>query len=208
MEKKFFKTRTAIFVSLTVFFLAMSSCSSSGGLSIPGESSVVLKNIVTEYMTIAKAYDDLKKYDKAVEYYQMAINADSENTLGNSAYYNIGHCYAMAGDWKNARTVYEELLKKDEDNTNLKISLAYIDAMSGNLESSCTRYAELCKKNPTDAALLKNYISVLIAAEKKDEAKNSLELLKKNFPDDSSIKEIEKLLEEAQNADSGAEEKK
>ncbi len=208
MEKKFFKTRTAIFVSLTVFFLAMSSCSSSGGLSIPGESSVVLKNIVTEYMTIAKAYDDLKKYDKAVEYYQMAINADSENTLGNSAYYNIGHCYAMAGDWKNARTVYEELLKKDEDNTNLKISLAYIDAMSGNLESSCTRYAELCEKNPTDAALLKNYISVLIAAEKKDEAKNSLELLKKNFPDDSSIKEIEKLLEEAQNADSGAEEKK
>ena len=208
MEKKLFKTRTAIFVSLTVFFLAMSSCSSSGGLSIPGESSVVLKNIVTEYMTIAKAYDDLKKYDKAVEYYQMAINADSENTLGNSAYYNIGHCYAMAGDWKNARTVYEELLKKDEDNTNLKISLAYIDAMSGNLESSCTRYAELCEKNPTDAALLKNYISVLIAAEKKDEAKNSLELLKKNFPDDSSIKEIEKLLEEAQNADSGAEEKK
>ena len=208
MEKKFLKTRTAIFVSLTVFFLAMSSCSSSGGLSIPGESSVVLKNIVTEYMTIAKAYDDLKKYDKAVEYYQMAINADSENTLGNSAYYNIGHCYAMAGDWKNARTVYEELLKKDEDNTNLKISLAYIDAMSGNLESSCARYAELCEKNPTDAALLKNYISVLIAAEKKDEAKNSLELLKKNFPDDSSIKEIEKLLEEAQNADSVAEEKK
>ncbi len=207
MKKKFSKILAAIFVSSIFFLPGMSSCSSSGGLSIPGESSVVLKNIVTEYMTIAKAYDDLKKYDKAVEYYQMAINADSENTLGNSAYYNIGHCYAMAGDWKNARTVYEELLKKDGGNTNLKISLAYIDAMSGNLDSACLRYAELCEKNPTDAALLKNYISVLIAAEKKDEAKNGLELLKKNFPDDSSIKDIEKLLVEPENVESEAAEK-
>ena len=177
------------------FFLASStvllhSCSSFGGMSVPGESDVIIRNIVTEYMNIAKAYDDLKKYDRAVEYYHMAIRVDVNGTLGNSAHYRIAHCYAMARDWKNARKVYAELLKSDADNTNVKISIAYLDAMSGDLETACSEYSELCRENPTDAALLKNYISVLVAAKRVDESQEAFALLNEKFPDDTSLKEI------------------
>lgn len=182
-------------MAAAVALVSFSSCSTNGGFSIPGENDVVVKNLVTEYMNIAKAYDDLKKYDKAIEYYQMAMNADKNKTLMNSAYYSIGHCYAMAKDWDNARKVYEGLLEKDGGNTNIKISIAYIDAMSGDLERACGGYKALCEENPTNVSLLKNYISVLIAAEKKDDAEKALSVLAEKFPDDTSLKEIQQAVE-------------
>ena len=49
-------------------------CQTSNAFKVPGESSIITKNIASEYFTIAEGYADLKKYDKAAEYYKYAMN--------------------------------------------------------------------------------------------------------------------------------------
>lgn len=191
MKARFFEA-----IAVAGVFTFATSCSSNGSLKIPGEDSVIEKNIVSEYMNIAKAYEDLKNYSKAVEYYRLASQADTHKVLGKSAMYSMARTYALAKDWKNAEELYISLLEEDTDNTNLRISLAYISAMSGNLDQACKSYQELCEKNPTDKNLLKNYISVLVASEKMEEADIQFQKLVENFPGDDIIKEVEKIIEE------------
>lgn len=178
-------------VGFSFFIAGFMGCSSFGGFSVPGETEIIERNIVAEYMNIANAYEDLKKYDKALEYYQLALDSDKKNKIDNSVLYSMGRCYVLQKNWSSAKKIYSQLLLVDEDNTNLKISLAYIDAMSGNLEDACVQYKKLSEENPSDASLIKNYISVLMAADKLDEAENQLGILKEKFPTDSSIKSLQ-----------------
>ncbi len=181
---------TLVFSSVLVF------CSSCAGthLPIPGEKAVIESNIENEYLNIAKAYENLKNYTKALEYYNLAVKADKSGNIGNSVDYSMGRCYALSGDWKNALSKYNSLLEKDPGNVSLKSSVAYILAMKGDFEEACSRYEALVSENPQDASLLKNYISVLIAAEKNERAEEMILLLKESFPDDKDIETIEKKL--------------
>ena len=82
-------------------------------------------------------------------------------------------------------------MQKDKDNKNLKVSVAYVTAMSGNLKEASALYEALVKDNPTDSSVLKNYISVLMALNKYEEAQAQFNLLKETFPDDESIAAIQ-----------------
>lgn len=197
MMRRFAWLYSVTFAFALVFFLGITGCSSNGTFAIPGEGEVIQKNLLTEYLNIARAYDDLKKYDKAVEYYEKALSVDKKGEFSNSILYSIGRCHAVSGKWSEALDVYESLLEKDSGNTNLKISIAYVYAMSGDLDKACSSYSEISKENPTDISLLKNYISVLLAADKTEEAKAQLSLLVERFPGDSSIKELEKKINES-----------
>ena len=55
-----------------VLFLLFSSCATNH-LPVPGESAAVKKTVSIEYMAIADAYNDLAKYDKAAQYYLLAM---------------------------------------------------------------------------------------------------------------------------------------
>ncbi|MBR0476777.1 MAG: tetratricopeptide repeat protein, partial [Treponema sp.] len=87
--------------------------------------------------------------------------------------------------------IYKQLLQKDKNNKNLKISVAYVTAMSGNLKEASGLYEKLVKDNPTDSSILKNYIAVLMALDRYKEAEVQFNSLKENFPDDESITSIQ-----------------
>lgn len=179
-----------IFALLFLFF----SCSTVDKI-IPGKDEAVDKSVTAEYLKIAEAYEKLKDYPKAIYYYEEAMNSKAGTELGDSVYYNIGRCYALAKDWNHAAEIYKNLLEKDPDNTNLKSSLAYISAMKGDLKAAEEQYSSLIEENPTDSSLQKNYISVLLADEKKELAVKQFAVYKERFPDDKAILEIEKLFE-------------
>ncbi|MBO4319047.1 MAG: tetratricopeptide repeat protein [Treponema sp.] len=160
---------------------------------IPGQQDALDRSITAEYLRIAEAYEKLKDYPKAITFYEAAIKSNAGNELGDSAYYNIGRCYALAKDWDHAQEIYENLLEKDPDNISLKSSLAYITAMKGDLKNAAKQYAALVEKVPNDSSFLKNYISVLLADNRKDEAEKQFVIFKTKFPDDNAVTEIEKM---------------
>lgn len=184
------KKSTFCYLSLVFLFF---SCSGTAHLPVPGEKNAVESNISVEYYSIASSYEELKKYKKAIDYYNLA---KKNKKMRASSEYKIARCYALLKDWDNAQAGFEKILKKDPSNTNIKISLAYIMAMRGDLEASSQLYSTLVSENSTDVSILKNYISVLCARGMFDEANVQLAVLKEKFPDDADISGIEKKLQE------------
>lgn len=187
-----------VFIITTVFFLAMTgvlffSCASSGHLPVPGEKAEVNRGISVEYMSIATAYEELEKYDKAIEYYKLAMK---NKKLYWSAYYKLGRCYAMAKDYTQARKIYFKLLKRDKDNLSLQLSLAYLYAMEGKLDKARVIYEFLWKENQSNADVLVNYIDILIAQKEYETAETMLNTLKETFSDNTNIKTFEDKLNE------------
>jgi Putative Zn-dependent protease, contains TPR repeats len=176
-----------VMVIFSLFSVMCLSCESTEEIPVPGETQIKLDNITAEYFSIAKGYQDIKNYTKAAEFYKKAL---ASKKLHDSAYYEMGRCYALAKDWNNAELVFSDLQKKDPDNTTIAVSLAYIKAMSGNVSEAVQMYASLVQKNPTDVSLLKNYIAVLMAKGNYEEAEKQYFVLKKKFPDEKSIPDI------------------
>lgn len=180
-----------IFTAGLCFF---SSCSSNKiAVPIPGQGDAVQKNIYIEYLNIADTYFSLEKYDKAESYYKTAMG---NKEIYWTAYYKLAKCYVYESKWGEAQTVYEEMLKRDPQNNTIKSSIAYIYAMNGNTDKACTMYEELIDNNPDVSEYLENYICVLLACEKREEAEIQLNILKEKFPQSKRVEEFSKLFEE------------
>ena len=179
--------------SFSLFLLF--SCNTTAHIPVPGEKTVQRNNISNEYYTIADAYFDLGKYDKACTYYKLAMKNKS---LYWSSYYKLGKSYVNSKNWEQAEKVFVDLLKRDSENISLKMSLAYISAMNNNLVKSEELYSQMWETNPDNADILSNYINVLIAAGKTEKAKELSIELKEKFKDNKYISEFEKYFSEEQ----------
>ena len=174
------------------FFLLFSSCASIR-IPVPGEGELKRASIYTEYMSIADAYNDLGKYDKACQYYELA---KKNKKLYWTSSYKLARCYTLNKKYDKALTIFQELLKRDENNTSLKMSVAYLYAMNGNISEAKVLYQSLWSENPDNADVLVNYLNVLFASKEYDEFEKYLTELKEKFSDNKSITEFEKKLTE------------
>ena len=159
------------------------SCASDG-FRVPGEEKIILKNLATEYYTVAEGYMEIKNYTKAAEYYKLAMRNED---LYLTAYYKLARSYALAKDWENAVKTYNELLELDGENTVLKTSLAYITAMRGEVDDAIVQYRDLLKENPYDENLLESFVSLLINVGCGEDAEESFFVLKEKFPDNKQL---------------------
>lgn len=181
-------TKLSVLFFVSTFFLLV-SCQST--YFIPGKKTVVYKNISAEYFNIAQGYEGLKNYNKAIEYYKLAMN---DKSIANSCNYKIGRCYALSKDYSNAAKIYESLVAKDPDNLSLKMSLAYVYAMGGETNKAIAFYKNLAEKYPEDVSVLVNYTALLISDSKYELAEKNFYILKEKFPADKSIVEIQSKL--------------
>ena len=179
----FFKGRISVCIVLSFFTsLLFFSCRTLN------EVNVVEKNIASEYYKIADAYVDFKKYDKAITYYKLSMR---EPSLKNAAYYKLGRTYALQGSFADAEKVFFNLLKLDENNQSLKVSLAYVYGKNGKIEKALELYSELLDSNPDDSEILVNYILLLITNNNLDEAQSQLLILEQKFPDSKNIEDLQ-----------------
>ena len=190
--KPFFLFRKICGIYFSCIFCASCflSCST---FYAPFELSARERDISERYYDIASSYESLKNYEKASKYYNIALEKASKDDR-KQILYKIARCEALLEHWDSSLSIYNDLLKDDSDNLSLKVSLSYIYAMKGDLETSEKMYRELEIQNPHDEKILKNYILVLIARDKKDDAKLKFEELKEKFPDCDAIKTIEENL--------------
>ncbi len=182
-------TRTAALVfSAAVLFFNISCSSNKIAFPIPGERNAAITNIYAEYLNIADIYFELEKFDKAESYYKAAMG---NRDIYWNAYYKLAKCYAYQSKWGDAQTAYETMLKRDPANTSIKSSIAYIYSMNGNTDKAIDLYQELLQESPDQVEILENYICLLLAVEKKEEAQSQVELLKEKFPESKRIEEFE-----------------
>ena len=167
-----------------LFLLPLSSCTSQYGLNVPGQSRIIIKNLSIEYYNIAEAYVENKNYAKAAEYYKLAMR---DKALYAQCFYKMGRAYALAKDWENAYSVYSELLERDKENTDLRLSLIYIKAMKGDVDEALLDYKALFEAYPNNQTVLENYISLLVETGKGELAEKQLAVLKATFPDSKLI---------------------
>jgi tetratricopeptide (TPR) repeat protein len=191
------KSFIAVLLTAALFI----SCSSAAHFPVPGGSRVLSENVSVEYLAIADAYADLGKYDKAVSYYSLAMK---DKKLYWTACYKLGRTYALAKDWDDAEAVYEKLLRRDPDNVNLKLSIAYIKAMSGNFDDALLIYKALREEQPDNEAVLVNYITILLSQGRAELAEEQLGILKDKFPDNTSISDLSKKINDALQDDGNA----
>ena len=199
MSRRFF---VPIAVSLVAAGVLLSSCAASGGLLVPGQNKIILKNLATEYYNVAEAYLGVKNYTKAAEYYKLAMR---DENLYYQAYYKMGRAYALAKDWNNALPIYQDLLARDPDNGELASSIAYINAMRGDVDEAFSQYRALIEKNPNDQALLENYLSLLVDTGRGELAEEQYFILKEKFPDSKLVSSLAtRIAEMVDNADPDA----
>lgn len=188
---------SAVLVFSAIF--SFSSCQSEYSFRVPGESEIITTNISLEYFAIADEYLNLKNYQKAVQYYKLAMKNKSLNA---AAYYKLARSYALAKDYESAEKCYTKLLSVDPENKDLQISLAYIKGMSGKTEEATRLYKGLIEKFPNDSSLLENYLTLLLFSENLEESEKQYQILLEKFPDNANLQslsdKIEKLREKLQ----------
>lgn len=182
-----------VFASVFFVFFGCFLLSANIHVPIPGETVVKKDNIYIEYLSIADAYFELGKYDKACDYYLLAMK---NKKLYWTAFYKLGRTYVLLKNWEEAEKIFAKLLKRDSENLSLKMSLAYITAMNGKLDSAKEMYKILWEENSENADVLVNYINVVIAQEDYDFAKTLIGELKEKFNDNKNISVFEKKIEE------------
>lgn len=181
----------------------LTGCASSGISLAPGETRTLLRNLSTEYCEMADSFFEMKKYDKAVNYYQKSLKV--KNSL--SVKFKLAKTYVMLNKWAEANSIYKELYRKDKENSALITMLAYTEIKTGNVDNALSLYKVLYEKNPVDTIVLKNYVLILLELKKTEEAAKYFEELKAINPESSELAKLEEKVypKTEENAAEGAE---
>ena len=165
-------------LSLTCLLLLF-SCSSTGNVFadlFSGSAQVSSETLAAEYYDIANAYYDLKKYDKAIEYYEKTQDLLSEENL--TITYNLARIYAMRNMWSDSAIYYERIFSHDQNNTTIGMAYAYVLAKQGKTMEASALYRGFYERNPADKKLLANFILTLLDLDESYEASQLFEELK------------------------------
>lgn len=194
--KRLFLVKKNLFSTFILLFL-FSSCQTIK-IPVPGEGEILKSNIFTEYMNIGDSYFSIEKYDKAQEYYTLAMG---NSKLYWAAYYKSAKTYALQNDWQNAEKMYKTLYNRDPGNDSLKASIAYIYSMNNKPKKAEELYKQLYEQHKENSDYIENYISILISLDKIYLAKELFLVLKENFPEKESIKKIQSKFDEIEASD-------
>ena len=92
-----------------------------------------------------------------------------------TSYYKLGQCYVAQSKWTDAQIIYENILKRDPQNSSIQESIAYIYAMNGKTQEALDLYSKICEEFPENQNAHENYISILITNEQIDKAQLEFE---------------------------------
>ncbi len=194
------KAEKLCFFLLMLMFFSFSavSCTSRGTSGIvPNEREIVLKNLSSEYVIIADAYMNLKKYDKAVEFYQKALAGNPRN---KQVEYSLAGAYVFNKQYKAALKLYQHLLQSDASNTSIQLSIAYVYAQLGEIEPALNIYESLYQTETYNSTVLTNYGLLLVHQKSYEKAQSLLQELTELNPESEAVKKLEKALTEAESA--------
>lgn len=176
-----------------VLLILFCSCTSTDFDSLfARKEQVSSETLAAEYYDIANAYYDLKKYDKAIEYYEKTQNMLSEENL--TITYNLARIYALKNNWSKAEEYYTQIFERDQNNVSVGMAYAYVLAKQGKAMEASALYRGFYERNPVDKKLLTNFILALLELDEDDEAKNLFEELKTLDAESDEVRKVEEAI--------------
>lgn len=159
------------------------------------------KELAAEYLELADAYEEVKRYDKAITYYERA--AEHEEYF-NATRYKLARVYALTGKWEQAISVLDILYTREPD--NLLISNAYAFALlsAGDKEKAFPIYEKNYIENEHDPVQARNYAEMLFLAERYQESREIILKMREEYGDAeylSDLDDLEKRISKAEEAD-------
>ena len=186
------RNRIIFFAAISLACLLLfSSCSSTGnGFAnlFFGSAQVSSETLAAEYYDIANAYYDLKKYDKAIEYYEKTQDLLPEENL--TITYNLARIYAIQNKWSSAEEYYSRIFERDQNNITIGMPYAYVLAKQGKTMEASALYRGFYERNPVDKKLLANFILVLLELDEDDEASELFAELKALDEESEEVRKV------------------
>ncbi len=105
---------------------------------------------LTAYQWFSKGYDadNLKLYDKAIEYYQKAININPKYV---EAYNNMGIIYSKQGNDNKALEMYEKAISINPEHASTYANMGAAYNNKGDFDKAIKLYGKAININPSDA---------------------------------------------------------
>lgn len=147
-------------------------------------------DMAAEYFTLAESYAEVKKFDKAILFYEKAA---SSKEFENASLYGLARCRALTGKWPEAAETLMILRDRDPENKLVASSLAYALVSASRVDEGLAMYETLRDKYPDDPVMARNYAELLFVAEKYAETTEQIALIKDRFPDTDGSRGIEAL---------------
>lgn len=166
-------------------------------------SGTLKKELATEYLELADAYAEVKRYDKAADFYERA--ARHENYY-NVTRYKLARVYALAEKWQETIDVLEPLYTQEPD--NLLISNAYAFALlsAGEKEKALPIYEKNYAENVQDPVQARNYAEMLYLAARYQDARDIIVKMREEYGDAEYLNDLDDLEKRISKAEENAEE--
>ncbi len=145
-----------------------------------------------EYFSIAESYTELKKYDKAIDYYK---KAEKSELYKNAVHYNLAYVYALQNDWENCLKYLQPMYRRVPDNIKISAAYAYALASSGKEKEAAEIYKTIYERQPETPEYFFNYVRILIAGKNYTEALKLLEETDEKFTHEEDKKTVTDLKE-------------
>ncbi len=151
-------------LTLLFFLVILSSC----------QSSPERERLAKDYYNIGNAYFDLEQYDKAVEYYDRALQLDP--TI-NQAVFNMARTKIETGDFRRALKLLNRLLESDPENVMVLEMIAYTYYRMDSFPQAVDLYKRILVLNPYNKKALYNISILEVELERFDLARLHLQKL-------------------------------
>ncbi len=176
------------FLALACVLLA--SCASR-------RASIAERELASEYLSVADAYAELGKHEKAVEFY---LRARKIPEFRNATSYSLGRMYALSGKWREAVDMFEALHREEPENARVSAAYAFALVSTGETERALAVYEAAYVAKRDDPTTNRDYAEMLLIAGKPEEAINHIALVREGLADTkvaSDLDSIEKRALEA-----------
>jgi len=154
------KKKPLIITIFLAFFLAgFISCATNGAVQ------------AEEYFSIGMAYFEMGKFAEAETWLNRARSTDKTMLASE---YNLGRIAFETGRYEEAAVYFENILKKDTDNTMALKAAAYSRLKNGDIEKAEALYNKVLELVPESADDGFNYALVLYGLKKYEDCENVL----------------------------------
>ena len=140
---------------------------------VSGTVSCVTRGVAQaeEYFSIGMAYFEMGKFAEAETWLNRARTADKTMLASE---YNLGRIAFETGHYKEAAGYFENILKKDPDNTMALKAAAYTRIKNGDFEKAEAHYTRVLELIPESADDGYNYALVLYGLQKYEDCERVL----------------------------------
>ena len=147
-------------------------------------SEMRIEDIAAEYYNLGNGFYELKRFDKAIRYYELALE---RNPSLSAARWNLALAHIQTGEYEAAEDILVQWLQRDPGSIEARETLAIVYHGGQRREEALEILREVLALAPEDTLALNNIAMILWEMERREEAMGYLETLLEYEPSSRDV---------------------